>query len=224
MTPAGRFKMPLQDQKSVRLIFLNACEGARGGRSDLFAGVAQQLELVQQALPAVVAMQFPVSDQAAIALSHEFYRALADGYPLEAAVSEARKAIHGPAGNPEWGTPVLFSRSDDNRPIELPRGDRRPVIETKRFEPETILIPTGTFRMGSDDPALPADERPAHDLRLPAFRIGRWPVIVRQYAAFIKEQKAHPAPPGWFNRKPPADRLEQPIVEVSWSDAVAYCA
>ena len=118
LTPAGRFKVLLQDKESLRLIFLNACEGARGGRSDSFAGVAQQL--VQQALPAVLAMQFPVSDRAAIALSQEFYRALADGYPLEAAVSEARKAIYGPEGNPEWGTPVLFSRADDNRLIELP--------------------------------------------------------------------------------------------------------
>lgn len=115
-TPASRFKVLVQDTESLRLIFLNACEGARGGRSDSFAGVAQQL--VQQALPAVLAMQFPVSDRAAIALSQEFYRALADGYPLEAAVSEARKAIYGPDGSAEWGTPVLFSRADDNRLVE----------------------------------------------------------------------------------------------------------
>lgn len=140
LTPAGRFKVLLQDKESLRLIFLNACEGARGGRSDSFAGVAQKL--VQQALPAVLAMQFPVSDRAAIALSQEFYRALADGYPLEAAVSEARKAIYGPEGNPEWGTPVLFSRSDDNRLVELPQGDQQPVVDTIPFESETLSIPT----------------------------------------------------------------------------------
>lgn len=93
----------------------------------------------------------------------------------------------------------------------------------KPLEPQTVLIPAGPFRMGSADPALPAAERPAHDLTLPAFRIGRAPVTVRQYAAFIKEQKAQAPPQGWFNREPPADRLEHPVTNVSWLDALAYC-
>lgn len=114
---AGDFKVLLHDQPALRLVFLNACEGARGGRSDSFAGVAQQL--VQQGIPAVVAMQYPVSDQAALTLSREFYRALAAGYPVDAALSEARKAIFGLGDTLEWATPVLFSRSEDNRLIEL---------------------------------------------------------------------------------------------------------
>lgn len=143
--------------------------------------MAQQL--VQQAVPAVLGMQFPVTDQAAIALSREFTKALVDGYPIEAAVSEARKALFGMGDSPEWGTPVLFSRSDDNRLIELPQGDFRPEIETKPFEPATILIPAGKFLMGSGDPAAPPAEQPQHELALPDFRIGRYPVTNRQYAA-----------------------------------------
>lgn len=219
---AEKFKVLLHDQSELRLVFLNACESARGGRSDSFAGVAQQL--VQQAAPAVVAMQFPVSDQAAIVLSREFYRALAGGYPVEAAVSQARKAVFGLADSAEWGAPVLFSRADDNRLIELPQGDRREAIERLPFEPETLLIPGGPLRMGSDDPALPPAERPAHALHLPDFRIGKYPVTVRQYAAFVKDRKEHPAPPGWFNREPPAGLLDHPMVNVSWRDALVYCA
>ena len=218
---AERFTVLLHGQSDLRLAFLNACEGAKSGRSDSFAGVAQQL--VQQGLPAVVAMQFPVSDGAAITLSREFYRALADGYPVDAAVSEARKAVYGLGDGVEWGTPVLFSRSDDNRLLELPRGDRRPVVKTKPFEPETIFIPRGPFLMGSDDPAAPAAERPQHTVDLPDFRIGRYPMTVRQYAAFIKDCKEQPAPRDWFNREPPAGRLDHPVTSVSWLDAIAYC-
>ena len=109
--------MLLHDHEALRLIFLNACQGAQGGRSDPFAGVAQRL--AQQGAPAVLAMQFPVTDGAAIALSQAFYQALADGLPADTALSEARKAIAA-QGNPlEWATPVLFSRSEDNRLFDL---------------------------------------------------------------------------------------------------------
>ncbi len=207
---------------SMRLAFLNACEGARGGRSDPFAGVAQRL--VASGIPAVVAMQFPISDGAARTLSQTFYRALVNGYPVDAALSEARKAVAVQQNSTEWGTPVLFSRSDDNRLIELPEGDRRPVLDTKPFEPETILIPGGPFLMGSDDPGASTAERPQHEVALPDFRIGKYPVTVSQYAAFIKDRKAQPAPQGWFNREPPAGRQDHPVTDVSWLDALAYCA
>ena len=199
---AETLAMLLHDHAALRLIFLNACEGARSGRRDSFAGIAQHL--VRGGLPAVLAMQFPVSDDAAIALAQVFYQALADGYPADAALSEARKAIAA-HGNPlEWATPVLFSRSDDNRLIELPQGDRRPVIEAKPFEPETILIPAGPFLMGSADPAAPAAEQPQHPVELPDFRIGRYPVTVRQYAAFVKATRAVE----WANLRP--EGLVQP--------------
>lgn len=109
---AERMATLLHDHPTLRLVFLNACEGARGGVNQLFGGVAQSL--VQQGAPTVVAMQFPVSDQAAIALAQEFYRALADGYGVDAALAEARKAVYLAGDEREWGTPVLFSRSSDN--------------------------------------------------------------------------------------------------------------
>ncbi|MBP8291678.1 MAG: CHAT domain-containing protein, partial [Caldilineaceae bacterium] len=95
----------LQDHDTLRLLFLNACEGARSGQEDLFTGAAQTL--VQQGIPAVLAMQFPVGDAAAIALCHEFYQALAQGLPVDACVGEARKVIKVSGNELEWGTPVL---------------------------------------------------------------------------------------------------------------------
>lgn len=108
---AGTLANSLRDHDPLRLAFLNACEGARDARTEPFTGVAQKL--VEQGTPAVLAMQFEVSDAAAIALAREFYAALADGYAVDAALAEARKAIFDRSKDVEWGTPVLFMRSPD---------------------------------------------------------------------------------------------------------------
>lgn len=109
----------LNEYDQTRLAVLNACEGARSGASDPFAGMAQSL--IQQGLPAVVAMQFEITDDAAVIFAHELYAAIADGLSLEAALAEARGAIRD-AGNPtEWGTPVLYSRASDGRLFEVTR-------------------------------------------------------------------------------------------------------
>ncbi len=109
----------LHDEHTLRLAILNACEGARTSRTDPFAGAAQSL--VQQGIPAVIAMQFEITDAAAITLAHEFYSALADGYPVDAALTEARKAIFANGNDVEWGTPVLYMRSPDGRIFDVER-------------------------------------------------------------------------------------------------------
>lgn len=109
----------LKDQRFLRLALLNACEGARTARGDPFAGVAQSL--VQKGIPAVVAMQFEITDEAAITLAREFYSAIADGYPVDAALTEARKAIFASASDIEWGTPVLYLSAPDGVIFDLAR-------------------------------------------------------------------------------------------------------
>jgi len=220
---AERLATLLHDHPALRLAFLNACQGAQGGRSDPFAGVAQKL--VQQEVPSVLAMQFPVSDKAAIGLAYAFYKALAEAYPVDAALAEARKAIYAAGDDREWGTPVLFSRSPDNRLLELPQGDARPVIERQDWEPETVLIPGGAFIMGSEPGAgVPANETPAHTVTLPDYRMGKYPITNRQYAAFIKQTRYEPPNRKlWFNREP-MEHLDHPVTDVNWHDAVAYCA
>lgn len=221
--PAETLGMLLHDHAPLRLAFLNACEGARGGRSDPFAGVAQRL--VQQGVPAVLAMQFPISDAAAIALSQEFYGALADGHPADAALSEARKAVFALGNEREWGTPVLFSRSDDNRLIEPPQGDFRAVIELKPFEPETVLIPGGPFLMGTaPGDGIPDHETPQHEVSLPTYRIGKYAVLNREYEVFVREARRLANPEmRWDGQSPPSGKEEHPVSGVTWCDAVAYC-
>lgn len=105
----------LRDTTSLRLVFLSACESAltvAQPTSNPFAGVATAI--VQAGIPAVVAMQFPISDQAAIAFSKKFYRQIVKGDPVDTAMVEGRHAIYGDRpGAFEWCTPVLLMRSVD---------------------------------------------------------------------------------------------------------------
>jgi len=99
------------NHSSLHLVYLNACEGAIGDESNAFAGVAQSL--VQQGVPAAVAMQDEITDRAATELARTFYTALATGRPVDSALTHARVALAA-HGNDEWAIPVLFSRSPDN--------------------------------------------------------------------------------------------------------------
>lgn len=103
----------LRDESSIRLVFLNACDTGKLGHTaeqDPFAGVATAL--VMAGVPAVVAMQFPISDNAAVAFAECFYPQLAKGVPVDASVAEGRKAIRiTDRKSMEWAIPVLFMRS-----------------------------------------------------------------------------------------------------------------
>jgi len=101
----------LQDERSLRLAVLNSCEGARGSRLDPFSGVASSL--VQYGIPAVIGMQFEITDGAAIAFAARLYDALAGSFPVDAALAQARRSIFAAGNDIEFGTPVLFLRGAD---------------------------------------------------------------------------------------------------------------
>jgi Tfp pilus assembly protein PilF len=122
----------LADRSTLRLIVLNACESASVPSPppeafDPLAGVA--VSLVMGGMPAVVAMQEPISDTAAIAFSRAFYQRLAAGDPVDAAVAEGRQAVHSQhLSGFEWATPALFLRTPNGEifpakdiPPEKPR-------------------------------------------------------------------------------------------------------
>jgi len=61
-------------------------------------------------VPAVVAMQYQVTDEAALAFCRVFYSTIVSGHPIDASMAEARKALQ--LGNSfEWVTPILFMRA-----------------------------------------------------------------------------------------------------------------
>jgi formylglycine-generating enzyme required for sulfatase activity len=85
------------------------------------------------------------------------------------------------------------------------------------MSPEMVPLPGGTFVMGSNSGR--DDEAPPHGVELSRFSIGRYAVTNREYAWFLKETDAVP-PPAWGD--PRFNHPEQPVVAVSWFDAVAY--
>ncbi len=83
-----------------------------------------------------------------------------------------------------------------------------------------VEIPAGKFFMGNGDttdgrPLLP--DGPQHIVNLPLYYIGRYPVTVAQYRAFLAETHSGETTqidPGQNNR---------PVVNVTWLEAMRYC-
>jgi hypothetical protein len=126
--PASLLADILGDHFSLRLVVLNSCEGGRGAETDLFSSTAATL--VRRRIPAVVGMQYEISDPAALAFARGCYTALAEGDPIDAAVSEGRKAVIVNLRNTfEWGTPVLYMRSPDGVLFRLPNASGPQVAE-----------------------------------------------------------------------------------------------
>lgn len=165
----------LCDHRSLRLAVLNACEGGRSDRQDPFAGVAQTL--MQQGIPAVIAMQFEITDTAAIMFAGGFYAAVAAGLPVDAALADARRAIFGQPNPTEWATPVLYMRSADGTlfhlrpgkpatlPVQAPADPHLPVPGQKDEPPPDASSSTGSGsqRHGQTGSLAPIETDARHD-------------------------------------------------------------
>jgi len=103
----------LLGDSGVGLALLNACDTGAAQPGGPFAGVAPAL--VRAGLPAVVAMQAPMPDESAVHFARNFYAALSDGLPADAAATEGRKAVSLAVGvsQPDWAIPVLYLRAPD---------------------------------------------------------------------------------------------------------------
>ena len=106
-----------------------------------------------------------------------------------------------------------------------------------------VELPAGRFLMGAQkhdknlpnyDPVTYGDESPPHWVEVDAFKMGRYPVTVQEYAVFIEDEGYTEAAwwmPEYFGRwQEPADWQQQlehqnrPVVGVSWVESMAYCA
>ncbi|WP_327698989.1 CHAT domain-containing WD40 repeat protein [Streptomyces sp. NBC_00459] len=104
-------------EPAPRLVVLNSCETGTSHAQDLFSSTAAELEYT---VPAVVAMQFAVTDKAAILFSRSLYQALAANRPVDEAVRTGRIALRADKDDSlECFTPVLYQRSGDARLFDL---------------------------------------------------------------------------------------------------------
>lgn len=86
------------------------------------------------------------------------------------------------------------------------------------YQPELVAIPAGLYMMGQTDGR--DEERPPHEVHVPAFRLGRFQVTNEEYDGFC-EATGHA--PTRFRQQQHHNHPRQPVNGPSWFDAVAYC-
>jgi CHAT domain-containing protein len=106
---ASRFGTILRDHR-ILLSTLNSCFS--GGEADFDMARSIARILVQHGVPVAIATAREVLDTAALQFAREFYSALIDGYPIEAAVVEARKLLS--VKGWDWSAYVLYASADSS--------------------------------------------------------------------------------------------------------------
>ncbi len=102
------------------------------------------------------------------------------------------------------------------RPVALP-------VETNSIGMKLVLIPAGEFMMGSSDVPRGPLERPPHKVRITKpFYLGQYEVTVGQFRQFVTESGYTGARDVWKTAFP-SQTDDQPVVEVNWDDANAFC-
>ena len=94
-------------------------------------------------------------------------------------------------------------------------------------------IPAGSFEMGRahalpDDglkwvPHLLRDDRPVRTVTVSAFEIDVHEVTNREYAEFVEASNEVEAPYYWPDGRPPPGKSDEPVANVTWKEADAYC-
>lgn len=132
----------MRDNRSLRLVFLQACEGAETQSSpyQTVSGLAQRL--AQRGVPAIIAMHFQVEIRLANEFARSFYDNLAKRAGIEVAMYAARRHVsvaeaQGEVGRGAFGLPVLYLRESGAllTPLEVPTPPVRTVAESTAAEP-----------------------------------------------------------------------------------------
>jgi formylglycine-generating enzyme required for sulfatase activity len=97
--------------------------------------------------------------------------------------------------------------------------------------PELLTIPAGGFWMGSDreekeaqpDEYAAATDYKPHWVELEDYQIGRFPVTETEFEMFIRSTGYTPVPKHWRNNRPPVGKLNHPVSNITWHDAMRYC-
>ena len=96
---------------------------------------------------------------------------------------------------------------------------------------EMVKIPGGTFTMGSaeSEEGSYGRERPQHDVTVPQFFMGKYPVTQGQWKAIASrtdlkvELDLNPKPSYFKEPYKGIDRWQRPVEKVTWHEAVEFC-
>ncbi len=88
---------------------------------------------------------------------------------------------------------------------------------------DMVLIPGGSFQMGSPEDELDRGEQegPQHRVTVPSFCMGKYPITQAQWRVVAE------LPPANQDLDPEPSRFkgdERPVEQVSWEEAVEFCA
>lgn len=111
---------------------------------------------------------------------------------------------------------VRRSRTGEQPAAPWPPGK---VFRDADFAPEMVVIPGGTFVMGSPEgePGRRDNEGPQHEVTVPRFALGIYAVTFAEYDHFCEAMgREKPSDAGW-------GRAERPVINVSLLDGTAYC-
>jgi formylglycine-generating enzyme required for sulfatase activity len=84
-----------------------------------------------------------------------------------------------------------------------------------------VWVPPGPFLMGSDkakDTEASDSELPQHEVDLPGYWIGRYPVTVAQFRIFVEETNYQVE-----NERSLEGPVDHPVRYITWREAMAYC-
>jgi hypothetical protein len=108
--------------RTVKLAVLNACSTGQVDEAAAFRGLAPQL--VRAGVPAVAAMQYPLTDAAALTFAREFYHQLCTGDnagQVDVAIAHARNMLAVMHPNAcSFSAPVLYTHASDGVIYSLP--------------------------------------------------------------------------------------------------------
>ena len=133
-----RLRYLVQGKSRLRLVVLNSCSGTEGSDAQPFSSMAAGL--VRSGVPAVIAMQFEISDNAARKIAQTFYTSLALNLPVDAALTEARRKIFlSDIDSLEWATPILYMQVPNGKLFEFDlEAKTDDVVDTSPSAPPTL--------------------------------------------------------------------------------------
>lgn len=90
-----------------------------------------------------------------------------------------------------------------------------------------VYVPAGKYTLGTNEDLEACNDenrhwpKPEHRVRLTSYWIGKYPVTNAQYRQFLDANPQYAKPRYWADKQ--FNEPEQPVVGVSWLDAMAYC-